>query len=136
LFLLRISNTSFQLFFIFLIIIKFQEGWKGLAINIIISFLIALPSVSLAIFIPNIQSLMKYFSSTFGFLLMIVIPIGLIYKFRLRIASSQLRQGKLNKSFVNKNWQLILLLFIGLAIFSTLIVGFFNKNNKDCVYDK
>lgn len=79
---------------------------------------------------------MKYFSSTFGFLLMIVIPIGLIYKFRLRIASSQLRQGKLNKSFVNKNWQLILLLFIGLAIFSTIIVGFFNKNNKDCVYDK
>lgn len=78
---------------------------------------------------------MKYFSSTFGFLLMMVIPIGLIYKFRNKINSMDLKQGSLNKSFINKNYQLVILAVIGLAIFSVIIVGFFNKNSKNCVFD-
>lgn len=77
---------------------------------------------------------MKYFSSTFGFLLMIVIPISLIYKYRMRFNSLDLKQGKLNKSFINKNYQLIILSIIGFALFSIIIVGFFNNNIKDCVY--
>ena len=101
----------------------------------LISFLIALPSVTLAIFMRNIQSLMKYFSSTFGFLLMLVIPIGLIYKYRLRIKSSDLTKGKLNKSFVDKNYQLLILSILGVAIFTFIVIGFFNSNSKNCVYD-
>lgn len=83
----------------------------------------------------DIQSLMKYFSSTFGFLLMIVIPIGLIYKYRNKINKSELKQGKLNRAFINKNYQLILLGLVGLGILTIIIIGFFHKNNKKCVYD-
>lgn len=103
--------------------------------NLLVSFLVAVPSVSLAIFMRNIQSLMKYFSSTFGFLLMIVIPVGLIYRFRNKINSMDLKQGNLNKSFVKKNYQLLVFCLIGLAIFSVIIVGFFHQNSKNCVYD-
>jgi len=78
---------------------------------------------------------MKYFSSTFGFLLMMVIPIGLIHRFRNKINLMDLKQGNLNKSFVNKKYQLLILSIIGLGIFSVILIGFFHKNSKNCVYD-
>lgn len=66
---------------------------------------------------------------------MIVIPIGLVYKFRNKINSMDLKQGNLNKSFVRKNYQLIVLSLIGLGILTVILVGFFHKNSKNCVYD-
>jgi len=66
---------------------------------------------------------------------MIVIPVALVYRFRNKINSMDLKQGSLNKSFVNKNYQLIIICLIGLAVFSVIIYGFFHQNSKNCVYD-
>ena len=97
--------------------------------------MIAVPSILLAVYLRDIQSLMKYFSSTFGFLLIIVIPIALIYYYRIKINSTQIIQGNLNRSFVDKNYQLLILSILGVGIFLIIIYGFFNVNNKHCIFE-
>ena len=94
----------------------------------------ACPSLCLALFMRNIQSLMKYFSSTFGFMVMIVIPMGMVYKYRIRFELSELTWGKLNRSLLSKKIQLLILALISFGIFTIIIIGFFNTNNKTCVY--
>ena len=79
---------------------------------------------------------MTYFSSTFGFLLMIVIPIALIHYFRKKINQSDLIQGNLNKSFVQKGYQLVILSIVGIGILVVIIYGFFHINHKKCIFNK
>ena len=55
-------------------------------------------------FNADIQQLMKYFSSIFGFIIMIIIPTSIIHASRNKLDKLNLRPGKLNKAFLNKKW--------------------------------
>ena len=67
---------------------------------------------------------------------MFVIPLVLIYYSRKKFMESNLREGKLNKSLLQKNYQLIIIIVISLITFGLIIYGFFNKNDIKCVADK
>ena len=101
--------------------------------SLIFNILLVLPSVVAAICLPDIQQLMKYFSSIFGFIIMIIIPTSIIHASRNKLDKLNLRPGKLNKAFLNKKWQLIALSCFGVLLFSMIIYGFFNSENKTCV---
>ena len=64
---------------------------------------------------------------------MIVIPMGMVYKYRNKFQQSALSWGKLNRSFINKNYQLALLSIVGTGVFIIIVIGFFSKNIKTCV---
>ena len=92
-----------------------------------------MPSVMAAIFLPDIQQLMKYFSSVFGFIIMIIIPSILVYAYRMKFAKTNLTKGKLNRAFLTRNWQLVTIGAFGVCLFSMIVYGFIKGNNKTCV---
>jgi len=94
---------------------------------------LVLPSLMAAMTLPDIQQLMKYFSSVFGFIIMIVVPTMLIFGFRNKFIKSNLDKGNLNKAFLGKNWHLVCIGIFGGFLFSFIIYGFFNSQNKTCV---
>ncbi len=109
---------------------------KSTFFSLLFNIFLVLPSVAAAISLPDIQQLMKYFSSIFGFIIMIIIPISLIYASRKKLSKFNLKMGKLNRAFLNKNWQLIAISSLGVILFSMIIYGFFNSVNKTCVAEK
>ena len=108
--------------------------------NVLFSFLfnvcLALPSLTAALTLPDIQQLMKYFSSILGFIIMIIVPTILVFGFRKKFLKSKLEDGKLNKAFLRQNWQLASIACFGFVLFSFIIYGFINSNNKTCVAQK
>jgi hypothetical protein len=94
------------------------------------------PSILGSMTLGDVQQLMKYFSSVFGFIIMIIIPTLLIYSTRKRLIRLNLSSGNLNKSFLNKTWHLYALGILGVSIFSMIVYGFVNTNNKTCVAQK
>jgi hypothetical protein len=104
--------------------------------SLLFNILLVLPSVTAAICLPDIQQLMKYFSSIFGFIIMIIVPISLIFASRKKLAKFNLKMGKLNRAFLNKNWQLLTITSLGVVLFAMIIYGFFNSVNKTCVAEK
>lgn len=94
------------------------------------------PSIFASMTLGDVQQLMKYFSSVFGFIIMIIIPTLLIYSTRKKLLKFNLSSGNLNRSFLNKTWHLYALATLGVAIFSMIIYGFVNTNNKTCVAQK
>ena len=92
-----------------------------------------LPAICIAFLFQNIQDIMKYFSSIFGFLLMLVIPNLLVSAFRAKYKRYSLTGGKLNRSFIKNYWVLRLLDVLAVSILVMIIYGFFHKNTKRCV---
>jgi hypothetical protein len=76
---------------------------------------------------------MKYFASCFGFLLMFIIPNGLIYAFRKKLALSGITHGKLNKSPLRHNYQIFVLVGLSILTYALIIYGYFYPNEKTCV---
>ena len=105
----------------------------SIILGFIFNVCLVLPSYAAAILLPDIQQLMKYFSSIFGFIIMIIIPTILINGFRNKLAKSNLIIGDLNKSFLRSKWQLYAIAIFGVGLFSMIIYGFINSNNKTCV---
>jgi hypothetical protein len=110
-----------------------KKGAKNVLINFTLSFLVCLPAIAVSLSLRDIQKIMKYLSSIFGFLLMFIVPTILVYAFRLKFKRCSIQEGKLNRSFLNKNYQLIVILAIGALTFGMVCYGFFIPNNKKCV---
>jgi hypothetical protein len=106
-------------------------------INFIISLVVCLPAVAIATTLSDIQSLMKYFSSIFGFMLMFLIPCLLIYKYRNKLFFSHIEEGKFNKAIIKSKLGLAGFALIGFIIFGLIIFGFFKNKKSDyhCVED-
>jgi hypothetical protein len=100
-------------------------------INFIISIIVCLPAVAIATTLSDIQSLMKYFSSIFGFMLMFLIPCLLIYKYRNKFFFSHIEEGKFNKAIVRSKLGLAGFTLIGLVTLGLIIFGFFNNKKSD-----
>lgn len=79
---------------------------------------------------------MKYFTSIFGFFLLIILPIVLIFKYRQRISVSDVTPGKLNKSIIQGNFLLYIMGFLGMGLFVIIVMNLFIKNNKTCVAEE
>lgn len=67
---------------------------------------------------------------------MIIVPLSLIYASRKKLSKFNLKMGKLNRAFLNKNWQLVVMSSLGIILFTMIIYGFFNSINKTCVAEK
>ena len=52
-----------------------QKGLCPLLKNFCFNTIVALPPIAIGLSLQNIQSLMKYFSSILGFLLMLIVPV-------------------------------------------------------------
>lgn len=104
--------------------------------NFFFGFLIIVPSVTIALTISDIQVIMKYFSSIFGFFLLVVIPCLIVYKYREKLENSNISKGQLNTSYLNRNFYLYILGFIGLGILSVIIINLINSNSKTCVAEQ
>ena len=83
----------------------------------------------------NIQDIMKYFTSIFGFFLLIIVPLVLVYKYRQRLAISDVTPGILNKSWMNNNYSLLALGVFSVAMLVVIIINLLTKNTKICVAD-
>jgi Na+/proline symporter len=108
---------------------------KAKSITFLINIFIAGPSIAIALTLNNIQDIMKYFSSIFGFFLMLVLPVMLIYNYRHRMNLTNLPWGKLNRSFI-KNTFIPVLAVISVSVLGLIIYGFLNKNSRKCVAEK
>jgi glucan phosphoethanolaminetransferase (alkaline phosphatase superfamily) len=110
-----------------------QFGFLPIFYSYLFNIVLVLPSFTAAIFLADIQQLMKYFSSVFGFIIMIIVPSLLIYNYRRRFRRSTLTPGKLNRAPLNRNWQLVAIATVGVALFSMIVYGFIFGKNKTCV---
>ena len=81
----------------------------------------------------DIQKLMKYFSTIFGFFLMILFPCVLIVTTRNKVKFHKVTPGKINRSVFEKNSFVYLVCFIGGIISALITYGFFFNDNKNCV---
>ncbi len=97
------------------------------------NFIVCLPALCIAFLLNNIQDIMKYFSSIFGFFLMLVIPNLLVVAYREKYKIFSLTGGKINQSFVQNRWVLRFLDLLAVSIFGMIIYGFFNNVTKTCV---
>lgn len=95
-----------------------------------------LPSLLAAILLEDIQELMKYFSSIFGFFILLVVPTVLVYGFRKKFQKMKMSPGKLNRSFLQHNESLVVIGGLGIAILSLIIYSFLYSDNKTCVAKK
>ena len=83
--------------------------------------------------LKDIQKIMKYFSSVFGFFLMILFPCVLIAYTRNKVAKHEVTPGKINRSIFDKNSNVYGVCLVGALIFGLIIYGFFHNLNKTCV---
>jgi hypothetical protein len=95
--------------------------------------IVCMPSVLIAMTLTNIQDIMKYFSSIFGFLLMLVIPNILVQAYRNKFEKTKQSPGGFNRSFVRNFWVMRMLEVIAVVVLGFIIYGFFNKSAKTCV---
>jgi Na+/proline symporter len=92
---------------------------------------VCLPAVAIATFLTDIQTLMKYFSSIFGFMLMFVIPCSLIYAYRSKFSTSHIDDGKLNKAILRNGLGLLVFAFIGIVTLGLIVYGFLMNKKSD-----
>ena len=111
-----------------------QSGIFSLIKNFCFNTIVALPPIAIGLSLQNIQSLMKYFSSILGFLLMLVVPVLLVERYRTLFHKRKYQFTDLNRSFLKKKWGTIAIIIMSVIIFSLIIFGFIkNTNNKTCV---
>ena len=95
--------------------------------------IVALPPFTLSLLLKDIQQIMKYFSSIFGYFLMIVFPSLIILYARKKVEKNNVEPGKINKSIFEKNYYVTILNIISLSLFGLIIYGFFTNISKKCV---
>ena len=66
---------------------------------------------------------------------MIIVPTMLVYATRNKFMKLNLigANGKLNRAFLKRNWQLVVIACFGVLLFAMIIYGFVNSDNKKCV---
>ena len=111
-----------------------QKGCNAIIKSFFFNLLVAIPPITVGVFIKNIQTLMKYFSSVLGFLLMLIVPVIVVNGFRKHFAKRKFKKGKLNQSFMQGIGGNIFIGIMSVVIFSLVIFGFINSvQTKDCV---
>ena len=111
-----------------------QPGFFSLVKNFGFNTVVALPPIAIGLSLQNIQSLMKYFSSILGFLLMLVVPVLVVERYRSLFNKRKYQFTDLNRSFFKNKYGNIFIIFMSVVIFGLIIFGFIkNTNNKTCV---
>ena len=114
-----------------------KKGLGALLKNFAFNTLVALPPITIGLLLQNIQSLMKYFSSILGFLLMLIVPLLVVNRYRNLFYKRKYEFSNLNRSFLTNKYGNIFVIFMSVVIFSLIIFGFVkNTKNKNCVYDE
>ena len=111
-----------------------QSGFIPLLKNFVFNTIVAIPPITIGLLLQNIQSLMKYFSSILGFLLMLIVPILVVNGYRNIFYKRKYKFSKLNRSFFKTKYGNIFIICMSFIIFGLIIFGFAkNTNNKTCV---
>ena len=111
-----------------------KKGIKPLLKNFCFNTIVALPPITIGLLLQNIQSLMKYFSSILGFLLMLIVPVLVVNKYRNLFYKRKYEFNDLNRSFLKNKYGNIFIIIMSVVIFSLIIYGFVKTtNNKTCV---
>lgn len=111
-----------------------QSGYIPLLKNFIFNLFVCVPPIIVGLTLSNVQQLMKYFSSVFGFLMMLVVPSAIIYNYRRYFEKRGYVQGALNKSFVSAYWGLYVLGGVAVIVCGLIIYGFVsNVKSKTCI---
>ena len=114
-----------------------KKGCSALLKNFLFNTVVALPPIAIGLLLQNIQSLMKYFSSILGFLLMLIVPILVVNGYRNIFYKRKYKFSKLNRSFFKTKYGNIFIICMSFIIFGLIIFGFVkNTNNKTCVNEK
>ena len=114
-----------------------KKGLGSLLKNFAFNTIVALPPITIGLLLQNIQSLMKYFSSILGFLLMLIVPLLVVNRYRNLFYKRKYEFSNLNRSFLTNKYGNIFVIFMSVVIFSLIIFGFVkNTKNKNCVYDE
>jgi len=114
-----------------------KKGCSALLKNFLFNTIVALPPIAIGLTLQNIQSLMKYFSSILGFLLMLIVPVLVVNGYRNIFYKRKYRFSKLNRSFFKTKYGNIFIICMSFIIFGLIIFGFVkNTNNKTCVNEK
>lgn len=101
-------------------------------LTLLFSTISILPSLALSLLLTNIQSLMKYFTSILGFMLMLIVPVLLIFNYRQKLKLSMIVPGNMNKSYLN-NYGLYGFIVLSVGILVTIVINLLTRNDKDCV---
>ena len=111
-----------------------KKGCSALLKNFLFNTVVALPPIAIGLMLQNIQSLMKYFSSILGFLLMLIVPVLVVNGYRSIFYKRKYKFSKLNRSFFKTKYGNIFIICMSFIIFGLIIFGFVkNTNNKTCV---
>ena len=114
-----------------------KKGCSALLKNFLFNTVVALPPIAIGLLLQNIQSLMKYFSSILGFLLMLIVPILVVNGYRNIFYKRKYKFSKLNRSFFKTKYGNIFIICMSFIIFGLIIFGFVkNTNNKTCVNEE
>ena len=111
-----------------------QKGVVATLKNFLFNTIVAIPPITIGLLLQNIQSLMKYFSSILGFLLMLIVPILVVSQYRQIFYQRKYRFSNLNRSFLKSKYGNIFIICMSFIIFILIIYGFIkNTNNKNCI---
>ena len=113
-----------------------QKGIGALLKNFVFNTVVALPPITIGLLLQNIQSLMKYFSSILGFLLMLIVPLVVVTGYRNMFIKKKYNFSSLNRSFLKNRYGSWFIILMSIVIFGLIIFGFVrNMPNKTCVND-
>jgi len=111
-----------------------KKGCSALLKNFLFNTVVALPPIAIGLMLQNIQSLMKYFSSILGFLLMLIVPVLVVNGYRSIFYKRKYKFSKLNRSFFKGKYGNSFIICMSFIVFGLIIFGFVkNTNNKTCV---
>jgi hypothetical protein len=114
-----------------------KKGCCSVFGNFLFNIFVAIPPIIIGLTLKNIQSLMKYFSSILGFLIMLIVPVIVVGRYRWFFNKIDYTFGNLNQAFIKGFWGYIIISILALGIFSMIIYGFIkNIPAKTCVNEK
>ena len=114
-----------------------RKGFDIILKSFLFNFLVAIPPITIGICIQNIQTLMKYFSSILGFLLMLIVPIIVVSGYRKYFVKRKLQKGTINQSFMKGLVGNIFIGVMSVVIFGLIIYGFVKGvPAKNCVNER
>ena len=111
-----------------------KEGCCSIFCNFLFNLFVAIPPIIIGLTLKNIQSLMKYFSSILGFLIMLIVPAIVIGRYRWFFKKRKYDYGNLNQAFIKGTCGYVIIVILALGILSMIIYGFIkNIPAKTCV---
>ena len=111
-----------------------KSGIIPIAKNFLFNTIVAIPPITIGLSLQNIQSLMKYFSSILGFMLMLIVPVLVVNGYRRIFYKRNYAFSQLNRSFLKNKYGNIFVITMAVIIFGMIIFGFVkNIKNKTCV---